>query len=169
MVFLVRRPRCVTVYTGFARGAVENPCLFGWLDRPASGSGLILALINYSCRRDLEPRLDSGADCPVGRFAGCQRSQPAGRSQRAELEFYSTLRRLAVGDTAGWQPALRLGSWKASFRIGACIGTMNRSSSCSSSSSKTSHRIEDEDENDDERSVHGKLTPILSCIGTMNR
>src|SRR6185369_1352086 len=31
-----------------------------------------------------------------------------GRSLGAELEFYSTLRRLAVGDTAGWQPALRV-------------------------------------------------------------
>src|SRR6185369_2513564 len=76
---------------------------------------------------DHEPRLESGADRPVCRFAGCQRCQPAGRSQGANLEFYSTLRRLAVGDTAGWQPALRVGSWEALSALRPCIGTVNQS------------------------------------------
>src|SRR5206468_9190752 len=38
-----------------------------------------------------------------------------------------TPRRLAIGDTAGWQPALRnSGSWRASTPIPARIGTLKR-------------------------------------------
>src|SRR6185436_4690674 len=39
---------------------------------------------------------------------------------------YSTLRRLAVGDTAGWQPALRVRFMESPLSaFPACIGTMN--------------------------------------------
>jgi len=70
------------------------------LEFAVHGKPLGLAIVHW----DPEPRLEGGADC---QSAVSQVANLLAVRRARSLSFDSTLRRLAVDGTAGWQPALQ--------------------------------------------------------------